>query len=113
MSLNKKVLFLIFILIVLNGIVYIITEVNSKQRIQIALNSHLRHIETQFNVLTKKIIQDTDTIFARMSNNETLLNIIEKVSTEKDDKQFQLFHDAVYSRTPRDARPPKALRRAC
>lgn len=82
--------------IALNSIVFYITEINKEQRTQIALNSHMKHIETQFNVLTKKITQDTNTIYARMSNNETLINILDKVGSEKNKKQFELYHDAIY-----------------
>ena len=91
----RKLLF-ITSFIILNTIVFYLTESNKKQRIELSLDSNLKDLETHFNVLAKKMSDDMDAVYKRVSENEEIINILQKSIKETDKNNLSIYRKELY-----------------
>jgi len=92
----KKKIILLFVFIILNAIVYLISEINSVQRVELSLNNHINSVRKQAKRLIKSLEIESNLLHKKIQNNEELINIFNKAKYEKDAKVLNNYRKVIY-----------------
>lgn len=76
MDKTKVILFLFFIFI--NALVYIITELNLQQRVDLTTKNHLSKLQIHYDICMKSQKRAADTIYKDTIKNNEIINIVEQ-----------------------------------
>ena len=79
MKKTKTIFLFILLFIVMNSIVYIIGALNEKQRVQVALNTHLKQIKTQYKILLYHQQITANAAYQSTINIKKVITILSKV----------------------------------
>ncbi|MEA3387111.1 MAG: ATP-binding protein [Patescibacteria group bacterium] len=94
---NKKMLLIIFLgIIFFNSAVFLLININEKQRINIALNKNLELLETQYNTLLHNQKVDADAIYYTTVSRKNVINILSSAGKIVDKKQREKLRNELY-----------------
>jgi len=91
----KYILFLVFL--VLNGLVYFVTEVNINQRIDSSLYNHLHKLQVHYEIFMTTQSQNADVIYDTTIKTNGVIDILAKAKNTKDEKTRDLLRDKLYT----------------
>ena len=86
-----------FSFIVINIIFYILSDINKKQRINIALNTHIHKLQNHYKVLLNEQRTTADIEYHSLINNSNVLKILKNAAKTKDPKQRDKLRKKFHS----------------
>jgi len=87
----------LFSFIVINIIFYILSDINKKQRINIALNTHIHKLQNHYKVLLNEQRTTADIEYHSLINNSNVLKILKNAAKTKDPKQRDKLRKKFHS----------------
>ncbi len=87
---RKNILFLLLLFFLFNGSIYIITQINNKERIKLVLNNNMKTLQIHYEILlhTQKITAST--MYQSTIESDRLLEIISQANHETEEKKNEL-----------------------
>ncbi len=91
---TKLILLLTLLFVIINSVAYIITEINKEQRIQVALDSHLKNLETHYEILLHHQDVTADAAYKSTTNIKEVIEILSKVK-DADKKKRDILRERL------------------
>jgi len=86
----KNTIVLLMLFVIVNGLVYLITDFNKEQKIKLALDDSLKTIKTHYDILLETQKITASTLYQRTIKNDMVIEILSQAKEANKEKQAQL-----------------------
>jgi len=90
-----KIIFLLYFIIA-TTLMFVITELNKRQRINLAIDASVKNLHTQFNVINRFHQKDAKTIYLSIQDNQKVQEILSQLKGA-DKKKRDLLREKLYN----------------
>jgi hypothetical protein len=94
-----KIIFLLFFILT-NVLIFVVTQINQRQRIDLAINSNIKDLQTQFDVIDRFHKIDAKTIYLSTQDNPKVQEIFLQLK-DADEEKRNILREKLYNHLKR------------